>query len=78
MKFLVLLAVAIPMISCGSKFYQKESKEQINYSALYAPPTVTLIPNKEYQFKEGILTPKKELKYHSHYSYLRAIVIGSK
>jgi hypothetical protein len=50
----------------------------VNDSALYDPPTVTLIEGKQYEFVEGVLTGRKKHKFHSDYSYLRAITIGNK
>jgi hypothetical protein len=47
----------------------------LNNSALYDPPTVTLIEGQEYQFNEGVVTGRGQI-FHSHYSYMRAIVIG--
>ena len=47
----------------------------MNNSPLYDPPTVTLIEGQEYQFKEGTITGRGQI-FHSHYWYLRALVIG--
>ena len=47
----------------------------MNRSALYDPPTVTLIEGAEYQFKEGVFVGDGQ-KFHSDYSYRRAIIIG--
>jgi hypothetical protein len=47
----------------------------LNRSALYDPPTVTLIEGAEYQFKEGIFVGSGQ-KFHSDYSYRRAIIIA--
>jgi hypothetical protein len=49
-----------------------------NASALYDPPTVTLIEGQTYQFKEGVLVGRKDHKFHSDYSYRRAVIIGEK
>jgi hypothetical protein len=49
-----------------------------NASSLYDPPTVSLIEGKAYEFKEGILVGRKDHKFHSDYSYRRAIIIGDK
>lgn len=66
---LLLMAVLLP--SCALN----DSPKGLNESALYDPPTVTLINGRFYQFKEGIL-PGRGQKFHSDYSYRRAIIIG--
>ena len=45
-------------------------------SALLDPPTVTLKPFVNYEFAEGVLKGRGQ-KFHSDYSYRRAIVIGN-
>lgn len=47
----------------------------LNESAIYDPPTVTLIPGYDYPFKEGNLMGRGQ-KFHSDFSYRRAIIIG--
>ena len=76
MKLIVLPVMVLLLQSCVSKDWANDSS--VNESALYDPPTVTLIEGLDYQFKEGILKGRKNHKYHSNYSYLRAITIGSK
>ena len=66
---LLLMAVLLP--SCALN----DSLRGLNESALYDPPTVTLIDGQFYQFEEGIL-PGRGQKFHSDYSYRRAIIIG--
>jgi len=66
---LLLMAVLLP--SCALN----DSLKGLNESALYDPPTVTLIDGQFYQFQEGIL-PGRGQKFHSDYSYRRAIIIG--
>lgn len=75
MKFFVLPILALLLTSCKSSGLPKESVAQLNNSALYDPPTVTLIEGLQYNFKEGTLEGRGQ-KFHSHYSYLRAITIG--
>jgi hypothetical protein len=48
----------------------------LNESAIYDPPTVTLIKGYDYPFKEGNLMGRGQ-KFHSDYSYRRAIIIGN-
>ena len=47
----------------------------LNESAIYDPPTVTLIKGYDYPFKEGNLMGRGQ-KFHSDYSYRRAIIVG--
>lgn len=61
--------------SCASKDWRKDSS--LNRSALYDPPTVTLKKGEIYNFKEGSLEGRGQ-KFHSDYSYRRAIIIGGK
>lgn len=63
------------LTSCASKSSLEENKEVLNTSALYDPPSVTLMKGREYQFVEGRITGSGQ-KFHSHYSYLRALTIG--
>jgi len=68
--------MALLLASCGSSGWHNESSA--NASALYDPPTVTLIEGQSYQFKEGVLVGRKDHKFHSDYSYRRAVIIGGK
>ena len=65
------LPTAALLQSCG----WNDSQNDLNESALYDPPTVTLLEGHEYSFREGKLTGRGQ-KFHSDYSYRRAIVIG--
>ena len=47
----------------------------LNESAIYDPPTITLIKGYDYPFKEGNLMGRGQ-KFHSDYSYRRAIIVG--
>ena len=53
-----------------------DSQNDLNESALYDPPTVTLIEGFKYPFVEGPLVGRKNNRWHSDYSYRRAIIIG--
>ena len=75
MKCFGLVILAMLMTSCGLRRSQTESAEQLNRSSLYDPPTITLIEGKEYQFEEGTLEGRGQ-KFHSHYSYMRALQVG--
>ncbi len=70
-KLTPLLPMALLLPSCVSS----GSHNALNRSALYDPPTVTLIEGAEYQFKEGVFVGDGQ-KFHSDYSYRRAIIIG--
>ena len=48
----------------------------LNESALYDPPTITLVDGYDYPFKEGNLRGRGQ-RFHSDYSYRRAIIIGN-
>ena len=50
----------------------------VNASSLYDPPTITLVEGRTYEFQEGSLVGRKNHKFHSDYSYRRAIIIGEK
>jgi hypothetical protein len=71
MRLMSLLPMVVLLQSCVSKGWEND----LNKSALYDPPTVTLIDGQNYQFKEGNL-PGRGQKFHSDYSYRRAIIIG--
>ena len=73
MKSILSLLMVLLTPSCVSRGYRDASA--LNRSALYDPPTVTLINGAEYQFKEGIFVGSGQ-KFHSDYSYRRAIIIG--
>jgi len=70
-----LLMLAVLSTSCSLSKWNSSSAASVNASALYDPPTVTLLPDKVYQFAEGTLAGRGQ-KFHSHHSYLRAVVMG--
>tara|TARA_B100001093_G_scaffold511742_1_gene580273 strand:+ start:496 stop:786 length:291 start_codon:yes stop_codon:yes gene_type:complete len=72
-KLIGLPLMALLLQSCGLSALVGGSK--LNESALYDPPTITLIEGQFYQFQEGIL-PGRGQKFHNDYSYRRAIIIG--
>jgi hypothetical protein len=76
MKLISLLPLVILLQSCGLNDLQREKNERLNASALYDPVTVTLIEGKQYPFAEGTLIGRGQ-KFHSDYSYRRAIIIGN-
>jgi len=73
MKLTLSLALALLLTSCAWKGSASDSSA--NASGLYDPPTVTTIPGEVYRFAEGDLVGRGE-KWHSDYSYRRAIIIG--
>ena len=70
-----LLPMVLLLPSCGLRGLQSDSN--LNESALYDPPTVTLIEGVRYHFNEGQVEGRGQ-KFHSDYSYRRAVIIGSK
>ena len=76
MKLMSLPVMAVLLQSCASKDWAKDSV--VIDRPIYDPPTITLIEGTQYHFVEGKLTGRKEHKFHSDYSYRRAIIIGNK
>ena len=76
MKSTLLLLMVALLPSCGLNGWGNASQESANNSALFDPPHVTLLPNKVYQFQEGTLSGRGQ-KFHSDYSYRRALIIGN-
>jgi hypothetical protein len=73
MNWIGSLLLGMALASCGLSDSRKGSSE----SALYDPVTVTLKPSVRYQFVEGELEGRGQ-KFHSQYSYERAVIIGNK
>jgi len=59
------------LASCGLNGSPKDSSE----SALFDPDHVTLKAGVSYDFAEGVLVGRMQ-RFHSQYSYQRAIIIG--
>lgn len=72
-KSTISLLTVLLLPSCGSSVFQNDSA--LNRSSLYDPPTITLVDGQVYHFKEGQLEGRDQ-KFHSDYSYRRAIIIG--
>ena len=70
---LPLMAALLP--SCSLSGSPSSTNASANSSALYDPPTVTLSPRVPYPFLEGTLMGAGQ-KFHSDYSYRRAVIIG--
>ncbi len=73
MKLISSLLLVLLLPSCKLKDLVGDSS--LNESAIYDPPTITLIKGYDYPFKEGNLMGRGQ-KFHSDYSYRRAIIIG--
>ena len=73
MKLTALLLMVALLPSCGLNDLVGDSS--LNESAIYDPPTITLIKGYDYPFKEGNLMGRGQ-KFHSDFSYRRAIIIG--
>ena len=66
----------LPLTNCS--WNELPNASSANASALYDPPTITLKEGQLYEFKEGTLVGRKNHKFHSDYSYRRAVIIGEK
>ena len=73
MNWIGSLLLVMALANCG----WSDSRKGSNESALYDPVTVTLKPSVRYQFVEGELEGRGQ-KFHSQYSYERAVIIGNK
>lgn len=73
-KLTALLLTVLLLPSCRLSDLAGDSK--LNDSSLYDPPTITLIKGYDYPFQEGNLMGRGQ-KFHSDYSYRRAIIIGN-
>ena len=72
---LISLLLMVPLLpSCNLRDLAGDSR--LNESAIYAPPTITLIKGYDYPFVEGNLMGRGQ-KFHSDFSYRRAIIIGN-
>lgn len=76
MKLTALPLMVALLQSCGLNGLRNDSAA--NSSAMYDPPTITLVEGETYQFCEGSLVGRENHKFHSDYSYRRAVIIGSK
>ena len=75
MKWTLSLLMAALLPSCASNGSTSASNASANHSALYDPPTVSLRPGVIYPFAEGQMLGSGQ-KFHSDYSYRRAVIIG--
>ena len=73
-KLISLLLMVVLLPSC--KLRDLVGDSSLNETAIYDPPTVTLIKGYDYPFKEGNLMGRGQ-KFHSDFSYRRAIIIGN-
>jgi len=73
MKLIASLVSVTALASCGLS----DSRRGLNESALYDPDHVTLKEGKSYDFEEGVLIGRLQ-KFHSQFSYQRAIIVGNK
>ena len=68
-----LLMVAL-LPSCNLRDLAGDSR--LKESAIYDPPTISFIKGYDYPFVEGNLMGRGQ-KFHSDFSYRRAIIIGN-
>lgn len=73
-KLISLLLMVALLPSCNLSDLAGDSR--LNESAIYDPPTVSLIKGYDYPFVEGNLMGRGQ-KFHSDFSYRRAIIIGN-
>ena len=73
-KLISLLLTVVLLPSC--KLRDLVGDSSLNESAIYDPPTITLIKGYDYPFVEGNLMGRGQ-KFHSDFSYRRAIIIGN-
>lgn len=69
-----LLALVIPC--CSTLATKSSTSASASSSALYAPPTITLLPRVPYQCLEGILTLPSAQRFHSDFAYRLAAITG--
>jgi len=74
MKLISSLLLVLLLPSC--KLNDLVGDSALNESAIYDPPTITLIKGYDYPFTEGNLMGRGQ-KFHSDFSYRRAIIIGN-
>jgi hypothetical protein len=72
MNLIASVVLVTGLVSCVSNGSRKDSIE----SALHDPDHITLKPSIKYYFVEGQLEGRGQ-KFHSQYSYQRAIIIGN-
>ena len=77
-KIVLMLSLPLVTLIASCSWNGSPSASTANESALYDPPTITLNEGQTYQFKEGVLVGRKNHKFHSDYSYRRAVIIGEK
>ncbi len=75
-RLIVLLLMVLLLPSCGWSGWRSERNATLNDSALLDPVTITMLPSIRYQFKEGVVVGRGQ-KFHSDYSYQRAVIIGN-
>lgn len=73
MKFLSFLLTLLLLTSCAFNNLSKDDQRILNSSALYDPPSVTLLDGVEYQFLEGKVTGRGQ-KFFSQYEKTRRLV----
>jgi len=72
MRLIGSLVLVMGLASC----VLKDSHRGLNESGLYDPDHITLKPGVSYDFEEGFLVGHLQ-RFHSQYSYQRAIIIGN-
>jgi hypothetical protein len=75
MRSTALLVTAALLQSCAWSGWRNDSP--VNNSALFDPPHITLLEGVAYKVQEGTVIGRGQ-KFHSEYSYQRAVIIGNK
>ena len=75
MKFYAFPLMLMLLTSCASSNFSNEERKILNSSALYDPPSITLIDGKEYQFKEGVLVGRGQ-KFYSQHAMTKSLIDG--
>ena len=78
LKTVLMLSLLLAPLLTNCSWRGSGNASSASASALYDPPTITLKEGKVYSFKEGTLVGREDHKFHSAYSYRRAVIIGEK
>jgi hypothetical protein len=73
MKFYIYPLTLILLTGCASSNFSSEETKTLNSSALYDPPSVTLLEGQEYQFAEGKLVGRGQ-KFYSQYETTKKMI----
>jgi len=69
----LLMVLLLPC--CGWNGSGRASSANAQASALFDPPTVTLMKDKVYLFEEGTIAGRGQ-KFHSDFAFRQAVIVG--